>query len=272
MWPTSPKQVKLSGGLQVKKMICVAALVAALFTMASAQDVKTMPPAAISEKVLQQAIPGQKPIMASDWHVKPAALKFCPKATCLYYAGDFDSNDSNANGLFNANDTGAGESAYFWQGVKPTAAATITGATFNEFFEEEGVGTNPTPFQAQTGITVGKAGKLICNTTGTATEAVYGEADFGLTQYSYTIKKLKKSCKVAAKKSTYINVEPTFSDNFGYVVNVEDAKPANHKGWKNSIDNNYWNSTTFGDTYIQAWDYDGLSFDLVSIALTGTSD
>jgi hypothetical protein len=233
-----------------------------------------MPPATIGEKVLQPAIPGQKPVMASDWNVKPPAVPFC-KADCLYYAGDFDSTDSNANGLLNTRSTGGGFLAQAWIGVKPSKAATVTGVTFNQFFENAGVGTNPTPFQTGIGIAEGQAGKIVCNTSGAATEAVYGESDFGLIQYSYTVKKLKKACKIPrptkAVPSTYVNLLPTFNSNVGFIANVEDADPKNHTGWPNDENDCYlyvkreYNYVTCNSTGIGS-----NGFSVLSIALTGT--
>jgi hypothetical protein len=253
----------------VKKMIFVAAFIVALFSLAVAQDTKSMPPVTAIQVVRGGAVHASPSVKA------PAAPKFCKGTTCLYYAGDFDSTASDANGLFNSNDTGGGLDGQTWVGVKPTKAAKVTGVTFNEFFVEAGVGTNPTPFQTQTNITEGNAGKTVCNTTGTATEAVYGEGDFGLTQYSYTVKKLKKACKIAKaskKTTTYVNLNPTFSDNYGYTVNVQDAKPKNHHGWKNDLNDCFFNGAAFGATYVTC-DSQGIGstgFAELSIALTGT--
>jgi len=262
------------------KIIVEMTFVAALFSLVSAQDVETTPPATIGEKVLQPAIPGTAPVMASDWVVKPSALPFCPKKTCLYYAGDFDSSRPDAGGLFNANLTDIKAVGQVWVGVKPTKAATVTGVTFNELLGQSGVGTNPTPFQTQIGITPGSAGKIVCNTSGTATEAVYGEGGFGETQYSYTVKKLKKPCKIAkpTKKfpSTYVNLLPTFDDQYldtTFLVNVQDRKPKNHTGWPNDLNDCYFNGAYFRDNYVTC---NSLSqhgphgFSEFSIALTGT--
>lgn len=45
----------------------------------------------------------------------------------------------------------------------------------------------------------------------------YGESDFGLVQYSYTVKKLTKACKVqpGSKWATYVNLVPTSSNGYG---------------------------------------------------------
>ncbi len=250
----------------MKKMIFVAALAAALFSVAMAQDTKFMPPATANLNVLRTAPqgPSVKQLILPPW-------PFC-KTSCLYYAGDFDSTDSSANGLFNANDSAAGLNGATWVGVKPPKAATVTGATFNEFFTSGFSGTNPAPFQTQVGITAGNAGKTVCNTSGNATLKVYGESDFGLVQYSFTVAKLKKSCKISAptKKypSTYVNLQPQSSNGYGYTVNVEDAKPKGHHGWKNDLDDCYFNGAAFGATWVSCSTQG--TFDELSIALTGT--
>ena len=249
----------------MKKVIFVGAFVALLFSVAVAQDIQ--PPVTANLNVVCGS-------QAEAIHT-PGAPPFCKGTSCLYYAGDFDSSASGANGLFNADDTGASEEGQVWVGVKPTKAATISGATFNEFLTAGFTGTQPTPFQTQVGIKAGSAGKTVCNTSGTATMAVYGEADFGFTQYSYTVKKLKKACKMRAgsKGATYVNLVPTSASGYGYLVDVEDAKPANHHGWKNDVDNSYFNGAIFGATYEATWGSSGAcagtGCDEFSIALTG---
>jgi hypothetical protein len=202
-------------------------------------------------------------------------LPFCPPKTCLYYAGDFDSNDSNADGLYNANDTGANLEGQTWVGVKPPKAATVTGVTFNQFFTAGFVGTNPTPFQTQIGITIGNPGTIVCNTTGNATLKQYGESDFGYVQYSYTVKKLVKACTIAKPTkqcpSTYVNLLPTSNSGYGYLVNVEDAKPKNHRGWKNDLDDCFFNTQVLDIIWVPC-NSQGIGtngFSELSIALTG---
>jgi hypothetical protein len=211
--------------------------------------------------------------MASDWVVPRTKIPFCPRKTCLYYAGDFDSSDSNAGALFNANDPDDGLEGQTWVGVKPTAAALITGTTFNEFFTASFIGTNSTPFKARTGITTGNAGKLICNTSGHSVLVPYLQADFGLVQYSVVVKKLKKACKVqvGTKGATYVNLLPT--DNgfagyggYGYLASTDGT---NHKGWPNDPNDCYFNGAAFGVNY-GSCSGQGSGLTLFSIALTGT--
>jgi hypothetical protein len=166
-----------------------------------------------------------------------------------------------------------GQLAWVWVGVKPPKAVTVRGVIFNQFFTSSFVGTNPTPFQTMINILQGAGGTVVCNTFGNATLKPYGESDFGYIQYSYTVKKLAKPCVIAkpSKKtpSTYVNLLPTSAsqnNGFGYAVNVEDANPKNHRGWKNDLDDCYYNVD--GGVYWVPCTSQG-SFDEFSIALTG---
>jgi hypothetical protein len=78
---------------------------------------------------------------------KNVNLPFCQAKNCLYYAGDFNPENSSANALYNADSAGTGK-GQVWVGVKPAHDAVVTGATFNECVSTgtQGIGVNPTPF------------------------------------------------------------------------------------------------------------------------------
>ncbi len=243
------------------KTLCTVALFVMLAPSALPQDSRTPPPVTMRDNAQ---------IVATQTGKEPSEPPFCPPRTCLYYAGDFNSTDYNANGLFNANDVGGSLEGQAWVGVKPDRDVTVTGATFVEFLVEAGVGTNPTPFAVQVGTRVGQPGKTICGTSGNATASIYqyGEA---LSTWSYTIKKLSKPCKLRKGKTYYVNLLPTFEDSYGYVVNVEDAKPQNHHGWKNDLNHCYFNFPTYGYDYVTC-NSQGIGthgFSELSIALRG---
>jgi hypothetical protein len=256
----------------MRKTLFTLTLMSGLGLMAAAQESR-IPLTARDNPQATSAQPDSKQIPSST----ASNLPFCPTKTCLYYAGDFDSTDSTANGLDNANELSAGREGQTWVGVKPPKAAMVTGATFNQFFTAGFVGTNPTPFQTRIGIVAGEydSGTIVCNTTGNATMKPYGESYLGYVQYSYTVKKLAKACTIAkpTKKypSTYVNLLPTSANGFGYVVNVEDAKPKNHRGWKNDLNDCYLNEPLGEINYSPCNEF-GLGqygFSELSIALTG---
>jgi hypothetical protein len=98
------------------KTLCTLLVMAGLATFAAAQDERVSPPPTAKDNVqLLSTQPGRGTAAGSDpFH--PPRLPFCPPKTCLYYAGDWESSDSNANGLFNSNDTAAGLEGQVWVG------------------------------------------------------------------------------------------------------------------------------------------------------------
>jgi hypothetical protein len=247
------------------KTLLAFAFVAALAISAVTQDGKTPPVTMRQNLQILTTRPGTDQVMKRSFYEPP----FCPARTCLYYAGDWDSTNSDSNGLFNSNDQGGGLDGQVWVGVKPDHDVTVTGATFVQFFGQAGVGTNPTPFVVQLGTKLGQAGKTICSTSGNATESVYGDSQFVM--YSYTVKKFSKSCQLKKGRTYYVNLLPTFDDNYGYVANVEDAKPMNHHGWKNDLNHCFFNGAAFGDNYVSC-NSQGIGirgFTEMEIALTG---
>jgi len=181
----------------VKKVLFAVVLVATCVTAALAADHK---PVSIGPYISVPAQPGTPAVMTKDWqpNSKPAAPPFCKGTACLYYSGDFDASNSAANGSCAINNTGLGDDCVLYEAVKPAKTATVAGGAVTILLENTVVGTNPTPFTVYTGVATGKNGKAVCSTKGFAAVAVYGQSGFGITQYSYSIKKLKKTCTLTA--------------------------------------------------------------------------
>jgi hypothetical protein len=259
----------------VKKTLFAAALVAMFVTAtALAEDHK---PVSIGPYISVPAQRGTEPVMTKDWHPNsaPAGVPFCKGTACLYYSGDFDSSNSAANGSC-AVSNGTDDCELF-EAVKPSKAAKVTGGAVTILLENTVVGTNPTPFTVYTGVAAGKDGKVSCKTKGTAKLAVYGQSGFGITQYSYSIKKLAKSCALAAGKKYWVVLQPTYSDGatWGFVPDVQDSPAKNHKGWTNVKDDDFIVYTQLGyDTptavYGSSGTCGGLGCDVLTLALTGT--
>jgi hypothetical protein len=208
---------------------------------------------------------------------KNVKLPFCQPKDCLYYAGDFDAQNSSANAVYNADSAGTGK-GQVWVGVRPAHDAVVTGGTFNECASTptDGIGVNPTPFAVKVGIKPGHAGKTVCSTSGNATFHFYLENNI-CNQASYTIAKLSKACRLSRGKVYYVNLLPRYdgTDYYAFLADVEDKPAPNHYGWKNVIDNSYFN----GDVgrkyvYVPTWGTGGgcggIGCDAFSIALTGT--
>jgi hypothetical protein len=251
----------------MNKTLLAIALIAMLGLFAAAQDGRVLPPVHL----------GNQPHVVNSQHsVKgQISLFFCPPKTCLYYAGD-PATGSDENGLFDYSNPGIGISdAEVWVGVKPTENAIVKGASGNMLTTNSSVGINPTPFEVQIGIKPGQGGKVVCNTSGNATEQAYGSNTFGLDSENYYIKQVSKPCHFKAKTIYYVWISPQYNDGstVGYLADV--GKPAkNHKGWPNIWGDSYFNSSSFGVTYENTSGSNGacggIGCDLFSISLTGT--
>ncbi len=240
-------------------------LATTLLSLATAQDNKIVASATLRANT--QIVSTQASLEPAT-QGNPPNVSFCPPSSCLYYAGDFDSSDSGANGLFNADFTSGSLEGQVWVGVKPDHDVTVTGATFVEIITSEMGLTNPTPFAVQVGTELGQAGKTVCNTSGHATIPFKCQQNpFGLFACPITIDHLAKSCKLKKDQVYYVNLLPISSDGYGYVANVLDKKPKNHYGWKNDLNDCYFNGASFGVDYVTC-NSQG-DFAELSIALTG---
>ncbi len=242
------------------------ALAAILGSFVTAQD-KGIQPAATPEAAAPSRLSSSVGKASID-DGPTSYPRFCLPKNCLYYAGDFDTNYSGANGIFNSNYDNGELVAQAWVGVKPDHDVTVTGATFVELVGDSGIHlVNPTSFTIQVGIKAGQAGKTVCSTSGTATATPYGYSQ--VLSVAITIKKLSTPCKLKKGKLYYVNLLPTSDDTYGYLWNVP-PNPQNHYGWKSDRNHCYYNSPAFGYYYVTC-DSRG-EFSELSIALTGVND
>jgi hypothetical protein len=98
------------------RTLCALALTAMLIPLALTQDGRVAPPLTARENP-QAASTG--PATEHVLTTSSKSLPFCPPKTCLYYAGDFNSADSNANGLLNGFVPNSSVGGEVWVGVKP---------------------------------------------------------------------------------------------------------------------------------------------------------
>ena len=80
-----------------KKMLFAASLMAALISITAAQD-NHFPQASLDREV-NLPVPAHEEALGNSPQRKSAPPSYCKP--CLFYAGDFDSNASDANGLAN---------------------------------------------------------------------------------------------------------------------------------------------------------------------------
>ena len=225
----------------MKKMIFVVALIAALATLAAAQN------ASIGESVVSR---GKAPVMSSTFHSiqPPTAPSYCKP--CLWYSGDFDPNNPNANGLANEDDQLVADS-HIYAAWKVKGSTTKAVGAFVNSLDTAGAGIdNPTPWDIRKGASDGNCGTSVKSGSAKSTDTPTGRQGFGINEYTHRV----KFKAFHLKKGTYWqNVTPQCFNNSvcggaRYFESSEDDDPTplNHVGTKNLLHMAIWNSSTFG--------------------------
>jgi hypothetical protein len=236
-------------------MLFVTALIAALIPMAMAQDGRSVP-ASLGEMMQSH---GNPPVMSPQW--KPASHPTIPSycKPCLYYTGDFNSSNSNANGLANEADLIVPDShIYTAIPFYHPNGASVTGLFVNSL-DTVGV-EDPAmdPWDIRTGVSSGNGGTSAASGTAKSTDTPTGRSGFGLTEYTHLVK--FKAVTLTKKGKYWTNVTPQCTNandsNCGSARYFEsdeedDPNPINHVGTcKNILGDSFWNSTSFGENWV----------------------
>ncbi len=230
----------------MKKLLLAAALMAALIPTIVAQD-NHLPEASLDREVdLQVAVrPGKPP------HQVPGPPSYCKP--CLFYAGDFDSNASDANGLANEVDiiVSSGAAVYTPFIVPKGKTWTITGLFTNNFMlSGEIIDPKVSPYQIRKDIPKagGNGGKLVCHGKGSATLVDNGNA-FPI---AATIVSNIKGCRLPAGKY-WMSVIPyctnrndSTCDNWRAFLSNDDGAMDRRFGPLEPANNSFFNSVFFG--------------------------
>jgi hypothetical protein len=260
-------------------MLLATALVAALIPMAMAQN---SVPASLGE-VMQ--VHGNPPVMSPQWKpaYHPTRPSYCNP--CLFYTGDFDPNNANANGLANEADLLVPDS-HIYTAIPFLQAngASVTGLFVNSL-DTVGV-EDPAndPWDIRSGVSTGNGGTSVASGSAKSTDTPTGRSGFGLNEYTHLVK--FKAAAISKKGKYWINVTPQCTNsndsNCGgarYFESDEedDPTPLNHIGsCKNVLDDSFWNSTSFGTNYEPTWGSSGgcggLGCDSFSAGVLGHSN
>ena len=103
-------------------------------------------------------------------------------AATLFYGGDFDPNNPNANGLANENDAVVGGNPYgaaTYQNFTNSAQWNVTGLFTNNLNQN-----TPTAgyWEIRSGVSEGNGGTLVASGTGAVTNTATGRSGFGYTE------------------------------------------------------------------------------------------
>jgi len=246
----------------VKKMLFATALIAALIPMAVSQDTKSVP-ASLGEMIQSR---GTSTVMSSQWKpaYHPTAPSYCKP--CLFYTGDFDPNNANANGLANEADLIVPD-AHIYTAIPfyHPNGASVTGLFVNSLDTVGVEDPAKDPWDIRVKVKSGDGGSSFAHGSAKSTDTPTGRSGFGLNEYTHLVK--FSAVTVSAKGKYWINVTPQCTnandgncDSARYFASDEedDPSPLNHVGsCKNILDDSFWNSTSFGVDYTPTWGSSG---------------
>jgi len=213
---------------------------------------------------------------------------------CVWYSGDLDANNPNADGLFNANATYYGILGQVYvpvvvgsDGNPGHGHVRITSVTFNEQFNDTSGCGGPCDYTGSTyemrvKVGPGEAGTI--KESGTCpqspTPVATGNSFAGRNEYSFTCLSSTKPnsyfLEVAVDSLYWINVTPAFSSgSYAYLSDVEDVPSPNQLGWSDDFYNSFFTSAYFGfnfsptATTAPGSACGGVGCDMFSVAVAG---
>jgi hypothetical protein len=167
--------------------------------------------------------------------------------TCIFYGGDFNSGDPNANGLANETDaiiSGSPYGAATYQNFVLSGSQTIGGLSTNNLS-----GLNPATayWEIRSGVSEGNGGTLIASGTGATSNQATGRSDFGYNEYTNFVGGLSVSLTSGTYWEAVVPNDPS-NANRSFESNTTGI---NSVGTQNS-GQQFWNSAFFGVNYTNA--------------------
>jgi hypothetical protein len=184
-------------------------------------------------------------------------------AATLFYGGDFDPNNGNANGLANETDAIVGGSPY---GAATYQNFIVGGGGWNVagLFTNNLNSNTPTSgyWEIRSGVSEGNGGTLVASGTGSITNDPTGRSGFGYTETHNEVDGLNVSLAPGTYWEAVVPVSSTGGRTF-----ESNTFGANSIGSQTS-DQQFWNSNFFGVNYTNA-DTQGV-FSTFSSGVIGT--
>src|SRR5579872_3071049 len=146
----------------MKATLLVSALVASLISIAVAQKYSHTPQASLDRELDWQA-PDREAVSGDPPRQSPTPPSYCKP--CLFYAGDFDSNASDANGLANEVDVIVSSGAAVYAPFIVKGTWKVSGLFTDNFASLSTLDPATSPYEVRKGIPAagGSGGKLVCH-------------------------------------------------------------------------------------------------------------
>ena len=238
----------------MKMTFLAAALMTVLISVAEAQD-NRLPEASLDREVYVQ-VPARAAVLGNPPHRAPTPPSYC--RPCLFYAGDFDSNASDANGLANEVDiiVSTGAVTYTPFIVPKGKTWTVTGLFTVNFMSAMTLDPRIIPYEVRKHIpkSGGSGGQLVCHgrkpgTLVSLSSNVCGDGFFCFATIVDTI----KGCRLTSGKYWMSVVPYCTNKNDGSCTNDYRAFVANDDGAMNHrfgplepANDSFFNSKYFG--------------------------
>jgi hypothetical protein len=237
----------------MKKVFFAVALISTMIPLVVAQDGRLAE--ASLDHAMNMRVPAQVEALGHPPHTTLTPPKFCKP--CLFYAGDFDSNASDANGLANEVDiiVSTGATTYTPFIVPKGKTWTVTGLFTNNFMTGEVVDPRMAPYEVRKGIpkSGGGGGQLVCHGRKPATLVTLAACqDFGFGCYA-TIVNTIKGCRLRSGKY-WVSVvpyctnphDPACQNSYQAFVTNDDGAMKNRFGPLEPANDSFFNSIYFG--------------------------
>ena len=235
----------------MKKVLLGAALMAALIPIAVAQDSRL--PEASLDRAVNLPAPAHAAILGSPLRQTLTPPNYCKP--CLFYAGDFDSNASDSNGLANEFDisvsTGAVTYAPF---IVPKGKTwTVTGLFTDNFLSAMVLDPVTIPYEIRKDIprAGGDGGTLVCHGRRPATLTDTGLTDW-FQIYATKVEHIK-GCRLRPGKYWMAVIPYCNNPNDSYCTNDyrgfeanDDGAMGHRFGPLEPANNSFFNSAFFG--------------------------
>jgi hypothetical protein len=170
-------------------------------------------------------------------------------SNCLFYGGDLNANNGNADGLANENDaivSGSPYGAATYQNFTLATSSTGTGLFTNNLS-----GLNPATgyWEIRTGVSEGNGGTLVASGTGAMTQTATGRSAFGFTEYRDEVDGL--NLNLTGGTQYWMAVVPQDPSNSNRSFNSNSTDAINAVG--NQTSNlQFFNSSLFGANFTNA--------------------
>jgi hypothetical protein len=210
---------------------------------------------------------------------EPTPPSYCKP--CLFYGGDFDPNNQNADSLGNADTLHGQLTTYVPFFVPEEQVWTVKGLFSNNLSDLSFVDPEQMEWSISTGVSAGNPGTVIASGTIHATFMPTGRSFQAFTEYTLLGRLTPETAVTLTSGVYWMTAVPLCTRQTGYcegavyqLSDVEDVPAPNHKGIQPNDDSYY--SFPNGQLYfVQAWGSSGacggVGCDKFSAGLLGTA-